>query len=320
LTTPPGWPFFAPAAGDAVEAALDLAGLRSGEHLVDLGCGDGQVLVAAARRGARVTGVECDGDLAAEARRALAAAGVPADRGRVVEADLFDPALFGPGEDDDEVGSGDGGDSRDGLGALGPTDVLFSYLSPATLQRLTPALRARPRGTRLVTVDFAVPDLVADATGGPASLYRLPGRWRRPRPRRVGWPADGAGTLCVAAGDVSSLTCLTAVHAGGPVRLQLTGDLARHAALAAGTDEAEPGRPVAVDIRWKPRPPGTLATGEVRVDGLPVHPLTVLFTEGEATDHGQWNLTGEGCEALADHLADDRLPPPTTAADLLDAL
>ncbi len=298
--TPPGWPFFAPAEGDAVETALDLAGLRPGEHLVDLGCGDGRVLVAAAQRGAQVTGVECDGDLAAEARRALAVAGVPDDRGQVVEADLFDPALFSSGVD--------------------RADVLFSYLSPATLQQLTPALRSHPRGTRLVAVDFAVPDLVADATEGPAQLYRLPGRWRRALPRKVGWPADGAGTLCIAAGDVSSLTCLTALHPGGPVRLQLTGDVARHAAVVAGAEEAEAGRPVAVDIRWKPRPVGTLAAGEVRVDGLPVHPLTVLFTETDATDHGQWNLTDEGCEALAARLADVDQPPPTTASDLLDAL
>jgi SAM-dependent methyltransferase len=298
--TPPGWPFFAPASGDAVEAALDLAGLQAGEHLVDLGCGDGQVLVAAARRGARVTGVEIDDDLAVDARQALADAGVPDDRGRVVVADLFDPALFSSGVD----------------GA----DVLFSYLSPATLQRLTPTLRDRPAGTRLVTVDFAVPDLVPAAVEGPAQLYRLPGRWRRPRRRRIGWPTDGAGTLCIAAADVSSLSCLTAVHAGGPVRLQLTGEVAGHAAVAAGTDEAEPGGPVAVDIRWTPRPAGTLATGAVCVDGLPVHPLTVLFTDATATDHGQWNLTDEGCESLAARLADSTLPPPTTAADLLDAL
>jgi hypothetical protein len=300
LTTPPGWPFFAPAEGAAIDAALDLAGLRAGEHLVDLGCGDGRVLVAAARRGARVTGVECDADLAAEARRALALADVPADRGCVVEADLFDPVVF--------------------PSLVHRADVFFSYLSPATLQRLTPALRSLPGRSRLVTVDFAVPDLLADAAEGPAQLYRLPGRRRRPRPRRVGWPADGAGTLCIAAADVSSLTCLTAVHAGGPVRLRIDGDVARHAAIAAGADEAEPGRPVAVDIRWKPRPAGTLATGGVCVDGLPVHPLTVLFTDPTSTDHGQWNLTDEGCASLAARLADDDLPAPTTAADLLDDL
>lgn len=297
MTTPPGWPFFAPAAGDAVDVALDLARLAAGEHLVDLGCGDGQVLVAAAGRGARVTGIECDAELAAEARRALAAADVPLEQGRVVVADLFDTEAA----------------------PLDRADVFFTYLSPATLQRLTPTLRApRHRRARLVTVDFAVPDLVPDTVDGPAHLYRLPGRWRRPQRRRVGWPSDGAGTLCIAAADVSSLTCLTAIHAGGAVRLEVTGDVADHAAVAAGADTAEAGRPVAVDIRWKPRPAGTLASGEICVEGLPVHPLTVLFTDDDG--HGQWNLTIEGCEALADRLDDDTLPPPAKAADLLDAL
>jgi hypothetical protein len=243
-----------------------------------------------------VTGVECDAGLAADARTALAAAGL-AGQAEVVVADLFAPGL---------------------LAGLAPVDVLFSYLSPATLQRLTPMLREGSAGDRrLVAVDFAVPDLVADEEQGPAHLYRLPGRWRRARPRLAGWPLDGAGTLCIAPSDVSSLTCLTAIHAGGPVRLTASGPVTRHASIAAGADGAPPGRPVAVDIRWRPRPTGTLASGEICVDGLPVHPLTVLFAEAE---FGQWNLTEDGCEALAERLHRRDLPPPLHAADLLDAL
>lgn len=291
--TPPGWPFFAPADEAIVEEALDLAGLRPGEHFVDLGCGDGGVLLAAARRGALVTGVECDPELAGHARRLLAGEGF-ADESMVVVGDLFQPDLL--------------------EGSV--PDVLFSYLSPATIQRLLPALR-HLEGTRLVTVDFTTPDLVPDEVQGAAQLYRLPGRWRSPEPRRVGWPSDGAGTLCIAASEVSSLTCLTAVHAGGPVQLDLVGEVARHAEVAAGSDDAERGRPVAVDIRWKSRKPGILATGAVCMAGLPPHPLTVLFTE---TDHGQWNLTDEGCTALATRLTHPTLPHPTQARHLLDAL
>lgn len=39
-------------------AALDLIDLKPGDHLLELGCGDGRVLVAAAERGLRVTGYE----------------------------------------------------------------------------------------------------------------------------------------------------------------------------------------------------------------------------------------------------------------------
>jgi ribosomal protein L11 methylase PrmA len=40
------------------EAALDLLGLKKGQTLIDLGCGDGAMLIAAARRGLNVTGYE----------------------------------------------------------------------------------------------------------------------------------------------------------------------------------------------------------------------------------------------------------------------
>ncbi|HAS10802.1 MAG TPA: SAM-dependent methyltransferase, partial [Acidimicrobiaceae bacterium] len=84
------WPFWAPSQAEAVEAALDLAGVGPGVHLLDLGCGDGQVLLAAARRGATVSGVEADADLVADTKEHLADAGVDAD---VRQGDLFDPAV-----------------------------------------------------------------------------------------------------------------------------------------------------------------------------------------------------------------------------------
>jgi len=41
-----------------IRKALDLAELQPGETFYDLGCGDGRVLVAAARRGAQAVGIE----------------------------------------------------------------------------------------------------------------------------------------------------------------------------------------------------------------------------------------------------------------------
>lgn len=40
------------------KAALELADLKPGDHLLELGCGDGRVMVAAAEQGMRVTGYE----------------------------------------------------------------------------------------------------------------------------------------------------------------------------------------------------------------------------------------------------------------------
>jgi SAM-dependent methyltransferase len=50
-----------------VTAALELADLHPGETLLELGCGDGKVLIAAAQRGYRVVGYELNPLLAAVA-------------------------------------------------------------------------------------------------------------------------------------------------------------------------------------------------------------------------------------------------------------
>ena len=47
-----------------VTIALDMAGLKSGQTLLELGCGDGKVLVAAAQRGYNVVGYELNPILA----------------------------------------------------------------------------------------------------------------------------------------------------------------------------------------------------------------------------------------------------------------
>lgn len=51
---PPYLPTLAP----QVKTALDLLDLKPGDTMVELGCGDGKVLVAAAQRGWNVTGIE----------------------------------------------------------------------------------------------------------------------------------------------------------------------------------------------------------------------------------------------------------------------
>jgi 16S rRNA A1518/A1519 N6-dimethyltransferase RsmA/KsgA/DIM1 with predicted DNA glycosylase/AP lyase activity len=51
-------PPYLPTLNKQVVAALDLMDLQPGETLLELGCGDGKVLVAAARRGLNVVGYE----------------------------------------------------------------------------------------------------------------------------------------------------------------------------------------------------------------------------------------------------------------------
>ncbi len=56
---------YLPTLSPQVAVALDLAALSPGERLIELGCGDGKVLIAAARRGLQVTGYELNPLLAA---------------------------------------------------------------------------------------------------------------------------------------------------------------------------------------------------------------------------------------------------------------
>lgn len=51
-------PPYLPTLTPQVKVALDLLDLKPGQRMLELGCGDGKVLVAAAKRGWKVTGIE----------------------------------------------------------------------------------------------------------------------------------------------------------------------------------------------------------------------------------------------------------------------
>lgn len=51
---------FVPSSDDSVTTMIKLAGIRPGEKAIDLGAGDGKLVIAMARKGARATGVEID--------------------------------------------------------------------------------------------------------------------------------------------------------------------------------------------------------------------------------------------------------------------
>lgn len=113
-----------------VDAMLGLAGVRPDDFVVDLGSGDGRILIAAARSyGARGLGVDIDPARIAEANFNAREAGVA---GRVAfrREDLF-------------------------LTPLGEADVLTLYLTPEVNLRLRPRILAQMRaGTRVVSHDY----------------------------------------------------------------------------------------------------------------------------------------------------------------------
>src|SRR5262245_21029485 len=81
---------FVPTDEKIVTKMLEMAKVTKTDHLIDLGSGDGRIVIAAAKRyGAKGMGVEIDPALVQQARENARAAGV-ADRATFVEGDLFE--------------------------------------------------------------------------------------------------------------------------------------------------------------------------------------------------------------------------------------
>ncbi len=122
-----------------VEAMLDLAAVGPGDYLIDLGSGDGRIVITAALRGARGHGVELDRDLvdlAGQRARAAEVGDVTAFlRGDVFEADLR------------------------------AASVVTLYLMPEVNLRLRPRLLAQLEpGSRVLSNSFDMGDWRPDRT------------------------------------------------------------------------------------------------------------------------------------------------------------
>ncbi len=123
---------------DAVTLAmLQLAGVGAQDRVVDLGSGDGRIVITAAKRfGARGLGVEIVPDLVAQSQHNAQAAGV-AERAEFRVQDLF---------------------ATD----LSAATVVTMYLLPAVNLQLRPRLLALKPGTRIVSHDWDLGDWLPD--------------------------------------------------------------------------------------------------------------------------------------------------------------
>jgi len=144
-----------------VNEMLRLARIGRDDVVYDLGCGDGRIVIEAARRfGVRAVGVDLDVKLLGEARQNAVRAGVT-DRVTFLEQDLF---------------------ATD----LGPATVVTLYLSQDVNLRLRPKLLRELRpGARIVSHEHDLGDWKPDQT----VLVSLPERnhsvflWRVPSGR-----------------------------------------------------------------------------------------------------------------------------------------
>lgn len=83
---------YVPTPQEVVDRMLKLARVGKNDVLFDLGCGDGRIVVTAAKMGARCTGIDIDPERIAEANENAKKAGVT-DRVTFRRANLFDTDL-----------------------------------------------------------------------------------------------------------------------------------------------------------------------------------------------------------------------------------
>lgn len=147
-----------PTPPEVIEVMLNLANVGPKDLVYDLGCGEGEILIAAARRGARGVGVDLDPVRITNARANARKAGV-ADKITFFEQDLFKTDIS-------------------------KATVVTLYLLPELNERLRPTLLTTLKpGTPVVSHDFAMGDWKPEQTveieltrTHRAYLWRIPPR------------------------------------------------------------------------------------------------------------------------------------------------
>jgi len=153
-----------------VDEMLRMAKVTASDYIIDLGSGDGRIVITAAKRiGARGLGVDLDTYLLKIANATARKEGV-ADRASFIEQNLFETDLK-------------------------PATVVTTYLLPEMNEKLRPKLLALKPGTRVVAHDYSMGDWDADeektllvpekVVGDPGKSYiylyivpaRVAGRW-----------------------------------------------------------------------------------------------------------------------------------------------
>ena len=128
---------FVPTPHDIVEEMLDMAKVTKSDIVYDLGCGDGRIVVQAARkRGCRGVGFEIVPELAEQARE-NARQNKVAHLVKIKEEDLF-------------------------KADISEATVVPVYLLPKMLENLKPKLAKLKSGTRIVSHDYRIKGVAAD--------------------------------------------------------------------------------------------------------------------------------------------------------------
>jgi hypothetical protein len=121
-----------------VDKMLDMAKVTAEDYVIDLGSGDGRLVITAARRGARALGIEYNANMVALSKRTAAEEGV-GDRAQFTKADIFESDFSQA------------------------TVITLFLLDELNLQLRPQLLNLKP-GTRIVSNTFTMGDWKADQT------------------------------------------------------------------------------------------------------------------------------------------------------------
>jgi len=128
---------FVPTPTPVHEKVLELAHIREGDSVLDLGCGLGDLLVMAAEHGAKGVGVEMDGERVRQANANVKAARVT-DKIQIKHANMVTEPKLGEW--------------------IAAADVIYMYLLSAANATMQPALEAAmTENTVLISHDFRMP-------------------------------------------------------------------------------------------------------------------------------------------------------------------
>jgi precorrin-6B methylase 2 len=146
---------FVPTPQEVVDKMIELAGVKKGDVVYDLGSGDGRIVITAAKKGARAVGFDVDGDLVKESRENIRKAGLE-KLAEIKQQDILTVDLS-------------------------PATVVTMYLLPDVNLKLKPNLLKQLKpGSRVVSHAFDMGDWKPDKTervnGRTIYLWTIPAK------------------------------------------------------------------------------------------------------------------------------------------------
>jgi precorrin-6B methylase 2 len=120
-----------PSPQEVIERMLEVAQVKPSDLVIDLGCGDGRILITAVQKfRAKALGIEIDPKIAQQASDMIRKLGLQ-NRARVLRADVFEADLS-------------------------QADVVTLYLTTSFNEKLKPKLESLKPGTRVVSHDYGI--------------------------------------------------------------------------------------------------------------------------------------------------------------------